>query len=246
MSASQRHHTSTVENYIPRTSPGRQFVTHHQPAPAPVPAPVVSATTSHHDTYIPRSTYDRSMVSNTRVSPGRPTNTILSRYSPRQQQLETTTHHHVEHQQTLPDSHSTTHTAPGLNFNQNTNTRRGLVADSTALEEVTKVTHERVDQTNVHTDVQFQHQLNGSNQLKTSTNVSHHSNALNGRRNRVRFEEDKLPDLDYDSPSRYARAKSPVYSPRSKKSLVQVSEDGLTHTFTSRSVTHDLSRVPVP
>lgn len=88
--------------------------------------------------------------------------------------------------------------------------------------------------------------MGGTIQLKTNTHVSHLSNARNSRRNRDRHGKDRLPDLDYDSPSRYARAKSPVYSPRSKKSLVQVSEDGLTHTFTSRSVTHDLSRVPVP
>jgi hypothetical protein len=124
-------------------------------------------------------------------------------------------------------------------------TRRGLIADSSVREEVTQVTHERHDQTNVHTGATFHQSRDGTRQLLTNTDVTHLSNASNGRRGRVRFEQDQLPDLDYDSPSLYARPKSPVYSPRSKKNLVQVSEDGLTHTFTSRSVTHDLSRVPV-
>lgn len=53
--------------------------------------------------------------------------------------------------------------------------------------------------------------------------------------------------MDYDAPSAYARSKSPVYSGRKgRKGLVQVSHDGLTHIYTNRSVTHDLSRVPVP
>ena len=55
-----------------------------------------------------------------------------------------------------------------------------------------------------------------------------------------------MPDLDYDSASIYGREKSPVYSPRSKKNLHTTSKDGLTHTLVTRSVTHDLSRVPVP
>jgi len=121
-----------------------------------------------------------------------------------------------------------------------------VIANSSVHEEVTKVTHPRMDQTNIHTNAQFDLNPDGKVRLKTQTNIDRHSNAKNGRRSRSRFEETQLPDLNYDEPSLYARTKSPVYSPRSKKSLVKVSNDGLTHTFTNRSVTHDLSRVPVP
>ena len=95
--SSARHHTSTVENYIPigsgvKTSPQRT-VTHvsgglnHSPLREQV---VHQETTPHQHstTYVPRSTYDRSMVSNTRISPPRqPTTTILNKYSARQSQL---------------------------------------------------------------------------------------------------------------------------------------------------------------
>ena len=103
-----------------------------------------------------------------------------------------------------------------------------------------------IEQTNVLTHAQFKEGTDGTRRLHTQTTVSKETNALNKSRSRVRFEQDKLPDLDYDSASMYGREKSPVYSPRSKKSLHHVSKDGLTHTLTTRSVVHDLSRVPVP
>jgi hypothetical protein len=96
------------------------------------------------------------MVSNTRYQTG---GNILSRYSPKQRAIggSITQVHHTNPppQVNLPDSQTTTHEAPGLNVTQKTNTKRGIVADSTVHEEVTTIKHERVDQTNVHTSAQF-------------------------------------------------------------------------------------------
>ena len=247
---SPRHHTSTVENYIPaevRMSPQRIVTNAHREYKSSLSRGEVvhnqpSFMGAYQADFVPGSTNGKSLISNTRVSPRRQTtNTVLNRYSSKQNQLG-----QIAQNQSQIDngSHKRTIDQPGFNLSQTTSTRKGKIADSSVYEEIANVTHPRIDQTNVQTDVRYQHNVNGTVQLKTSTNVDYESNAASGRRSRVRFQGDQLPNLDYDSPSLYSRAKSPVYSPRSKKSLVHVSEDGLTHTFTSRSVTHDLSRVP--
>jgi hypothetical protein len=120
------------------------------------------------------------------------------------------------------------------------------LAETAALKQTTTFSQPRLDQINVQTNAQFKHEHDGTRRLLTQTTVTNESNALTRSRSRVKFEQDKLPDLDYDSASIYGFDKSPVYSPRSKKSLHTVSKDGLTQTIVARSVTHDLSRVPVP
>jgi hypothetical protein len=51
----------------------------------------------------------------------------------------------------------------------------------------------------------------------------------------IKGKPDRLPDLSYDSPSRYSQEKSPTYSPRRQKPIDP-----------SRPVYHDLSGMPVP
>jgi Ca2+-binding EF-hand superfamily protein len=262
---SRVNHQIPVSNYVPRTTTSQIHNSVHRteiPISQPLPEHRIHQTHQTHHTQIPHqihhSQYERpgihTQIHTENNSQSLKFHKVPSNVSP----IRSTQHYHssvapvVEYQsrfspsRSLPDSHRVTHQAEGYNQDLKVNTQRGNLADTTSFNEVTKINHPKIDQVNVLTHAKFIQDVDGVRRLNTQTEVIKESNVLNKSRSRVRFEQDKLPDLDYDSASIYGREKSPVYSPRSKKNLHVVSNDGLSHKILNRSVTHDLSRLPVP
>jgi hypothetical protein len=174
-STSDRQYTSPVNQYVPSTSrihhsPPRVFEHERVHTQSNIPREHVSYTHNahaplspgnvvhnYHDSYVPRTAYEKTLDSQRVMSPSRPGthSSILERYSPRQTELHfgynpvtevpVVYNHRVEPYSYLPDSQKFTHTAPGLNIDSKFNTSRGKVADTSAHKEVTKVTQPRID-----------------------------------------------------------------------------------------------------
>lgn len=76
----------------------------------------------------------------------------------------------------------------------------------------------------------------------TTTNgynsTSEYINSNYKKINEAKMRKEKLPNMRYDSPSRYSEPKSPVYTRKE-----EIREE---NTYISRRVSHDLSKLPVP